>query len=88
MSGDPALSAIIEKARLEFDDERRRELVHDAQRYLGKAQWALSQPGYANTFNLVWPAVRNYFAWSNHTWGTAAYWTYRMWLDETKAPFA
>ncbi|HWC29326.1 MAG TPA: ABC transporter substrate-binding protein [Dehalococcoidia bacterium] len=85
--GDPQLTAIIEKARLEFDENARKKLIQDAQRYLGKAQWALSQPGGANTFNLAWPAVGNYFAWSNHTWGPAHLWTYRLWLDQTKAPF-
>jgi peptide/nickel transport system substrate-binding protein len=86
--GDPALDAIIAKARLEFDDNKRKSLVWDAQKYLGKAMWALSQPGGANTFNLAWPAVGNYFAWTNHTYGPAVYWTYKMWLDQTKAPFA
>jgi peptide/nickel transport system substrate-binding protein len=85
--GDPALSAIIEKARLEFDDNKRKSLVWDAQKYLGKTMWALSQPGGGNTFNLAWPAVGNYFAWTNHTWGPAAYWTYKLWLDQTKPPF-
>jgi len=85
--GDPALDAIIAKARAEFDAKKRTALIHDAQKYLGKAQWALSQPGGGATFNLVWPAVGNYFAWTNHTWGPAAYWTYKMWLDKTKAPF-
>jgi hypothetical protein len=32
--------------------------------------------------------VANLFAWSNYTWGTAAQWTYRLWMDQTKAPFA
>jgi ABC-type transport system substrate-binding protein len=86
--GDPALDDIISKARLEFDDKKRQTLIWDAQRYLGKAMWALSQPGGANTFNLAWPAVGNYFAWTNHTWGPAAYWTYKMWVDQTKAPYA
>ena len=85
--GDPALDAIIVKARAEFDTKKRTALIHDAQKYLGKAQWALSQPGGGSTFNLAWPAVGNYFAWTNHTWGPAAYWTYKMWLDRTKAPF-
>jgi peptide/nickel transport system substrate-binding protein len=86
--GDPALDDIIAKARLEFDDNKRKSLVWDAQKYLGKAMWALSQPGGANTFNLAWPAVGNYFAWTNHTWGPAAYWTYKMYVDPTKAPLA
>ena len=83
-SGDPALSAIIEKARTEFDENARKKLVHDAQRYLGKAMWAMSAPGGANTFHFAWPAVGNYLAWQ----GPAAYWTYHLWLDRTKAPFS
>jgi peptide/nickel transport system substrate-binding protein len=86
--GDPALTEIILKARTEFDEDAQRELVHEAQRYLGKAMWALSQPGGASSFVLGWPAVANLFAWSNYTWGTAAQWTYRLWMDQTKAPFA
>jgi peptide/nickel transport system substrate-binding protein len=85
--GDPALDAIIVKARAEFDTKKRQALIHDAQKYIGKTQWALTQPGGGSTFNLAWPAVGNYFAWTNHTWGPAAYWTYKMWLDRTKAPF-
>ena len=66
----------------------RRRLVWDAQRYLGKKMWALSQPGGANTFILGWPAVANLFTWSNYTWGPAAKWTYRLWMDQTKKPLA
>ena len=35
--------------------------VKDLQRYLGKAMWGLLMPGGASTFNVVWPAVRNFF---------------------------
>jgi peptide/nickel transport system substrate-binding protein len=86
--GDPTLSAIIEKARTEFDAEAQKKLVHEAQQYLAGKMWALSQPGGANSFILGWPAVQNLFAWSNYTWGPAAKWTYRLWLDQTKKPFA
>jgi peptide/nickel transport system substrate-binding protein len=86
--GDPALSEIIVKARTEFDPEKQKALVWDAQRYLGGKMWALSQPGGANTFILGWPAVSNLFAWSNYTWGPAAKWTYRLWMDQTKKPIA
>jgi ABC-type transport system substrate-binding protein len=86
--GDPALSELIVKARTEFDVDKQRGLVWDAQRYLGKSMWALSQPGGANTFILGWPAVANLFTWSNYTWGPAARWTYRLWMDQTKKPLA
>jgi ABC-type transport system substrate-binding protein len=86
--GDATLTDIIVKARTEFDEDAQRELVHEAQRYLGQKMWALSQPGGASAFVLGWPAVSNLFAWSNYTWGTAAQWTYRLWMDQTKAPFA
>ena len=86
--GDPALSEIIVKARTEFDVEKQKALVHEAQQYLAGKMWALSQPGGATAFILGWPAVSNLFAWSNYTWGPAAKWTYRLWIDQTKAPFA
>ena len=85
--GDPALNDMIVKARTEFDVEAQKSLVHDIQRYLGGKMWALSQPGGANTFILGWPAVSNLFTWSNYTWGPAAKWTYRLWMDQTKKPF-
>ncbi len=86
--GDPALSEIIVKARTEFDTEKQKALVHEAQKYLGGKMWAMSQPGGATAFVLGWPAVSNLFAWSNYTWGPAAKWTYKLWLDQTKKPFA
>ena len=85
--GDPALDAIIVKARAEFDTKKRTALIHDAQKYIGKAQWALRSPAAAARSTWRGRLVGNYFAWTNHTWGPAAYWTYKMWLDRTKAPF-
>jgi hypothetical protein len=86
--GDPTLNDMIIKARTEFDVEDQKKIVHDIQRYLGGKMWALSQPGGANTFVLGWPAVSNLFTWSNYAWGPAAKWTYRLWMDQTKKPFA
>ena len=70
------------KARSEVDTEKRRALVHDLQRYLAKAQWAISEPGIADSFELAWPALANYRA-INGDRRTPAY---SWWLDETKAP--
>lgn len=80
-SGDPALSAMIEKARVEQDTEKRRALVFDIQRHLGKAIWGLCQPGGAQRFVMAWPAVRNYQVWRGGHWPS-----YRVWLDDTQAP--
>lgn len=82
-SGDPHLSALIEKARLEQDTQRQHALAFDIQRYLAKAMWALRQPGAASRFTMAWPTLGNYRVWRGN--GAALY--YRWWLDQTKPPF-
>jgi ABC-type transport system substrate-binding protein len=82
-SGDPQLTSLLEKARLEQDIERRRALTYDIQRYLGKAMWGLLLPGGATSFTTAWPALRNFLVWK----GTSVWSHYRLWLDETKPPF-
>jgi peptide/nickel transport system substrate-binding protein len=86
-AGDPQVDAMIEKARLERDTEKRRTLVYDLQRYLGKAMYGLIMPGGASGYSLAWPAVRNYNVYRGSSGGAA--WThYKEWLDTTKPPFA
>lgn len=83
LAGDPQLDSMIEKSRLEGDVEKRRSLIYEIQRYLGKKQYSLVMPGAASGFTMAWPALQNYSVyrsvavWANH----------RLWLDETKAPF-
>jgi peptide/nickel transport system substrate-binding protein len=80
-SGDPQVEAMIEKARVEQDTERRRALVFDIQRYLAKAMYSISAPGAAQGLAVAWPALGNYRVWqgiSNN---------YRWWIDDTKPPF-
>jgi ABC-type transport system substrate-binding protein len=82
-SGDPQLNSIIAKARLERDAQKRRALVHEGQRYLGKAMYGLIMPGGANGFTMAWPALQNFRVWRGpHAWNA-----YRLWIDETKPPF-
>src|SRR5438132_9873503 len=38
-SGDPTVDSLLEKARVELDANKRKSLVHDLQRYLGKQQY-------------------------------------------------
>jgi peptide/nickel transport system substrate-binding protein len=84
-AGDPTLDAMIEKARLEGNVNARKQQVNDIQRYMAKSMWGLILPGGSTGFTLGWPAVRNY----NVYWGGPGVWrTYKVWLDETKPPFA
>jgi ABC-type transport system substrate-binding protein len=81
-SGDSEVDALIEKARLEQDLETRRSLVHDIQRYLAKPMFSIPGPGYATGLTAAWPALANWRVWSG---GRP---NYKLWIDETKAPFA
>jgi peptide/nickel transport system substrate-binding protein len=85
-SGDPELSAMINKARLEADIEAQQSLVKDIQRRLAESMWGLNMPGGANSYDLVWPALQNHRVWTAYGW--AKWYTYGIWLDETKAPLA
>ena len=80
-SGDPQVNSMIEKARVEQDTERRRALVFDIQRYLGKAMYSVSAPGAATGFVLGWPCLANFRVWR------MARNNYRWWIDDTKPPF-
>jgi peptide/nickel transport system substrate-binding protein len=82
-SGDPQIDAMIEKARIEQDTEKRRVLVQDIQRSLAKSTYALLFPADATEFNVAWPALANYAVYSGiQVWGH-----YHLWIDETKPPF-
>jgi peptide/nickel transport system substrate-binding protein len=85
-SGDPAVDALIEKARLEKDVNRQKAYAQDLQRILAKAMYGMPSPGSATTFHLAWPAVRNYQTYRSAP-SPAAGAHYAVWLDETKPPF-
>ena len=58
-SGDPTLDAQIDRMRGELDDERRKSLSDDVQRYLAQKQYYTRWPGGASGFLLAWPALKN-----------------------------
>jgi len=59
-SGDVEADALIEKMKAEFDAKRRNVLVADIQRLLAKQAYAVLRPGFADSFQLAWPAIENY----------------------------
>jgi ABC-type transport system substrate-binding protein len=81
-SGDPFVDSTIEKARTEFDTQRRMALVHELQRYLAQKQYCVVNPGRSEGFSLAWPAVGNYNVYIGDHHGD----NYNWWLDETRAP--
>ena len=82
-SGDPQVNALIEKARVEQDVEKRRAVMFDLQRYLAKAMWGLIFPGVSTGFTMGWPALRNYAVYR----GPAVFSNYGLCVDYTKPPF-
>jgi peptide/nickel transport system substrate-binding protein len=81
-SGDPQVDAMIEKARVERDTEKRRALVFDIQRAIAKGSWGLLPPGVATGFIMAWPALGNFRVYQG------ARLNYRLWVDDTKPPIA
>jgi peptide/nickel transport system substrate-binding protein len=80
-SGDVEVDALIEKAKAEFDAKKRTELIADIQRILGKQQYMIARPGFADSFQLAWPAIENYATFQgdsrvilNGTNGINLYW--------------
>jgi len=83
--GDDMLDDILTKARAEFDEEKRRALVFEAQRHEGGTMHYPFTHGGANSFELNWPAVRNINVFRTDLSGVNPGLTF--WLDQTKAPF-
>jgi ABC-type transport system substrate-binding protein len=81
-SGDPAPNDLVAKAKGELDVQKRKALIYDAQRLLGKAQYAISQPGNATEFQVAWPVLANFSVYSLDRRGIPFHW----WIDETQAP--
>ena len=87
-AGDPELSAMLVKARREFNEGALKSQLWDIQRYLGKAMWGLSMPGGATGFDLAWPALQNVQVWRMQQ-SVAPNWNaYQLWVDKTKPPAA
>jgi peptide/nickel transport system substrate-binding protein len=81
-SGDPTVDALIEKARAEFDAEKRKSLVLELQRHLAKSMYAIRFPGGGSTYLLAWPVMQNLRVYV----GDERRPNFYTWLDETKAP--
>jgi ABC-type transport system substrate-binding protein len=86
-AGDPQLDALIEKTRLERDTEKRRLLMFDLQRQLGKSMYGMILPGGGTGFTMAWPALGNFRVYRSVSQSGTVWSQYREWIDESKPPF-
>ena len=63
-----------------MDDNKRKAIVADIQKYLGKAMYSIPGPGRAASLTAAWPVLANWRVWQQ---GRP---NYRLWIDDTKAP--
>ncbi|HWC29113.1 MAG TPA: hypothetical protein VG845_03425, partial [Dehalococcoidia bacterium] len=66
VGGDATLDDLTSKARQEFDDEKRKELVREVQKYHG-GKFFSNKIGQGTRFALNWPVVRNISVYRNGT---------------------
>jgi ABC-type transport system substrate-binding protein len=60
MSGDPQVDQLIENAKAEFDAEKRVTIIQDLQKSLAAQAYTIPRPGFADSFQLAWPAIMNF----------------------------
>ena len=73
---------MIERARVERDQEKQRVLAYDLQRYLAKSMYSVPLPGFGTGFTVAWPCLANFRVFQGSRLN------YRLWVDETKDPIA
>jgi hypothetical protein len=82
--GDSTLETMALKASQEFDENKRRTLVYDIQRYVAGKMFS-PRVGGASSYTLLWEAVRNKFVWQT---GGALVDFHTVWLDPAKKPLS
>ncbi|HWO72335.1 MAG TPA: ABC transporter substrate-binding protein [Dehalococcoidia bacterium] len=83
--GDPFLNETTDKVLLEFDNNKRIELVREFQRYMAKKFYYHRYPGGVMTLALTWPVISNFGVWRGQNLN--AFYTFE-WIDDTKRPLS
>ena len=87
MGTDSTLDDLTAKAIVEFDNEKRMQIVHDIQRYEGGMNY-YPRLGGGTGFSLAWPVVRNREVYRGGTGLSGTNNPSTLWLDPKKAPLA
>lgn len=86
--GDPTLEDMIRKGRSEVDTEKRKAVVYETQRYLGKKLYTMRLGGQSSRFSLAWPALMNARVWrgGQMTFGSLVADYMHSWINPNEAP--
>ena len=85
-SGDREVDTLIEKLRGEFDPNVSKSIMHELQRHLAYQAYCVPRPGFADSFALAWPAIRNFATFQGDTRVSAPgiYGWPQYWYDTSK----
>ena len=78
--GDPQISALLEKTRSEFDQQKRIDIINEVQRLHAERQYVIRTPGGMNTMSIEWPVVQNEGVFPDEIRFVG------QWLDPSRAP--
>jgi peptide/nickel transport system substrate-binding protein len=81
-AADSVVVSLIDRAKAEFDDDKRRELIRDLQRHEAEMAFFPRIAG-ATGFTVTWPAVRNVNVWQS---GTPSRPHATIFIDPSKPP--
>ncbi|HXH21633.1 MAG TPA: ABC transporter substrate-binding protein [Dehalococcoidia bacterium] len=89
--GDPQVNSLIEKMKLEFDDNKLTALLHEHQKYIINKMYYVPggpYPTSVQSFSLIWPVLANWGIWSTLP-ATGVWWVESLldlWIDSSKPP--
>ena len=84
-SGDPLVDDLIQKSKIEPDNEARIEIMHELQRHCAEQMYIIRALSGATSFELAWPAIRNYLYFRGARRSEEVRY---FWLDKTQPPEA
>jgi ABC-type transport system substrate-binding protein len=89
-AGDPKVNDLLGKLRQETDNNRLREGVKEAQKYLAEQAYIIPKPSNVIPFTVWWPVLGNNMAFNTAPAGPNrwAEQNLQWWIDDTKPPLA
>jgi len=81
-AGDPKVDELLNKARGEVDEKKRKALLQEQQNYLAKTMYGIRWPGGTSGLQMAWSVIQNFNVYRLDSRDPP----YNWWVDETKAP--